>query len=361
MSTRNSPDQSGTRKLSLERLDYTLHSVMDSISPGKGHWEHLRLAPGLFASSVNAPASFKDEVRPFESGYIEFQLRFDGTIRRPTDETGANHILVPGASLLIYRMPHGRTTSNIMVEGERNAHASIFCTPEFLEQKFGQFRATLRPAYAAALGADATVPLALRISMYPRLTRLAHELARSHFTTQRRLVHAEGQILVLLAEMLAILETAQEDAALPQRLSDRDFDKIHKIRAYLVQSPTPFPSLKQLAKQSGLGETKLKSGFKALFGQSIFAFAHDLRMRHARDLLRRNELSIAQVAESVGYEYQNSFTVAFRKHFGVLPRAYRRNPIDIDEADVMSRLAQADNGEDPDNVFGVSPSRHTDD
>jgi AraC-like DNA-binding protein len=81
-----------------------------------------------------------------------------------------------------------------------------------------------------------------------------------------------------------------------------------------------------------LSATKLKSGFKALFGKSISHFANELRMQHALELLRKSDSSILLVAETLGYEYQNSFTVAFRRHFNVLPKDYRRDPMVLDGA-----------------------------
>jgi AraC-like DNA-binding protein len=36
-------------------------------------------------------------------------------------------------------------------------------------------------------------------------------------------------------------------------------------------------------------------------------------------------LTIAQVAERVGYEHQSSFTAAFRSQVGMSPREYRRH------------------------------------
>ena len=36
-------------------------------------------------------------------------------------------------------------------------------------------------------------------------------------------------------------------------------------------------------------------------------------------------MTIAQVAERVGYEHQSSFTAAFRGHVGMAPREYRKH------------------------------------
>jgi AraC-like DNA-binding protein len=49
------------------------------------------------------------------------------------------------------------------------------------------------------------------------------------------------------------------------------------------------------------------------------------RMREAQLLLMEAALTIAQVAERVGYEHQSSFAAAFSGHVGMSPREYRKH------------------------------------
>jgi len=49
------------------------------------------------------------------------------------------------------------------------------------------------------------------------------------------------------------------------------------------------------------------------------------RMREAQQLLLAATLTIAQVAERVGYEHQSSFAAAFSGHVGMSPRQYRQH------------------------------------
>lgn len=339
------------RHSTLERPGFTMRRAVGSTDDrGLGDWERLDLGPGLCVSSVNGPADFVDEIRPFDTDHIELQFRFDGVVERA--QAGGVLRLSAGTLLIGRRVGVGQAR-NMVVDGNRNVHVTIFCTPDYLEQQFGEFHTGLRPGIALALGRHPEADFAMRVPLYPRLTRLAHDLARSHFTSTRRLVQAEGYVLVLIAEILAILEAAQDDNPIAPRLSDRDFDKIHLVRERLICGTGPIPTLKELARDVGLGPTKLKDGFKGLFGQSISAFSHDLRMRHARDLLRRNDMSIARVAEAIGYDYQQSFTVAFQRHFGVLPRVYRRNPVGLDQTEQNARWSASDNGRDPDRMFGA--------
>jgi transcriptional regulator GlxA family with amidase domain len=48
------------------------------------------------------------------------------------------------------------------------------------------------------------------------------------------------------------------------------------------------------------------------------------RMALAKDLLRRCEVSVAEVAERVGYSSASTFSIAFTRHVGDPPSKYAR-------------------------------------
>ena len=49
-----------------------------------------------------------------------------------------------------------------------------------------------------------------------------------------------------------------------------------------------------------------------------------VRMRHAREMLARNEMSIRQIAQAVGYPQPAQFAKSFRRHHGYPPSEFRR-------------------------------------
>lgn len=77
-----------------------------------------------------------------------------------------------------------------------------------------------------------------------------------------------------------------------------------------------------LARQVNLNDYKLKVGFKSVFGTTVFGCLHQHRMETAQQLLSQGHLNVKEVAQQVGYASQSRFAAAFRKQFGLNPKAY---------------------------------------
>lgn len=83
------------------------------------------------------------------------------------------------------------------------------------------------------------------------------------------------------------------------------------------------PSTGELARLVALNEHRLRTGFKQLFGKSLYDYARGLRLEDARHLLEDASLSVGQVASLVGYVNASHFAQAFRKEYGVNPSDLR--------------------------------------
>lgn len=81
----------------------------------------------------------------------------------------------------------------------------------------------------------------------------------------------------------------------------------------------------ELAAQFSVSETSLKNYFRGVFGRNISIYLREIRMKKAAELLVITQLSVAEVAEQVGYVNQSKFASVFKKQFGLSPLEYRRS------------------------------------
>ncbi|MGL6201695.1 MAG: helix-turn-helix domain-containing protein [Lachnospiraceae bacterium] len=104
-------------------------------------------------------------------------------------------------------------------------------------------------------------------------------------------------------------------------------EKIKTIHKLLTENITEHYTLKDLARRFDIPLTTMKSCFKSIYGNSIFAYMRNYRMNHAANLLReQKDLSIAQIAGMVGYDSPGKFSTAFKDIIGDTPLVYRKFP-----------------------------------
>ena len=81
----------------------------------------------------------------------------------------------------------------------------------------------------------------------------------------------------------------------------------------------------QLASVAGMSRAAFSAGFTRRVGQPPLAYLRAWRLTLARSALMRGETNVASIAGSVGYTSQSAFGHAFRRAFGVPPKADARS------------------------------------
>ena len=105
-------------------------------------------------------------------------------------------------------------------------------------------------------------------------------------------------------------------------------EKVKAIHKLLMENVAEHYTLDDLAKRFDIPLTTMKSCFKSIYGNSIFAYMRIYRMNSAANLLReQKDLSIAQIAGMVGYDSPGKFSSAFKDVIGDAPLAYRKFPV----------------------------------
>lgn len=80
----------------------------------------------------------------------------------------------------------------------------------------------------------------------------------------------------------------------------------------------------QLAKDAALSRSAFFERFTRMVGVAPMEYLSAWRMAVAKDLLRRDDLGLAEVAERVGYSSASTFSTAFSRHVGQSPSRYAR-------------------------------------
>ncbi len=172
---------------------------------------------------------------------------------------------------------------------------------------------------------------ALLVSLLPQIVhvrgkqRLATlvELVREESREQQpaREVVLSRLMEVLLIEALRSMAQTSASPGLVRGLSDRRLALA--IRA-MHEEPTRAWTVADLARQAALSRSTFFERFNHAVGVAPMEYLLTWRMALAKDLLRRNEGRIAEIAQRVGYSSASTFSVAFTRHVGRPPTQYAR-------------------------------------
>lgn len=84
-------------------------------------------------------------------------------------------------------------------------------------------------------------------------------------------------------------------------------------------------TLEKLAGEFYLSVPYLSKYIKEKAGRSFSEILTEIRMRHARNMLKTEGSSVEQIAEKAGYPSVEHFNRQFKKRYGITPAAWRNN------------------------------------
>ncbi len=98
---------------------------------------------------------------------------------------------------------------------------------------------------------------------------------------------------------------------------------VQKALGVIEQRIQDRPTLGELASVSGLSRTYFSCVFKNVVGMCLQDYLSQVRMRKAKDLLNRVDLTIKQIAHTTGFKDPNYFSRTFKKGTGFNPTSWR--------------------------------------
>lgn len=172
---------------------------------------------------------------------------------------------------------------------------------------------------------------ALLVSLLPQLV---HVRGEGRLSTLMELVRDESRerrpardvVLARLLEVLFIeaLRSTAGTAASPGLLHGLADERIAVALRRMHESPSNPWTVAQLAKEAALSRSTFFDRFSRAVGVAPMEYLLGWRMALAKDLLRRKQITIAEVAAQVGYSSASNFSTAFARHVGLPPTHYAR-------------------------------------
>ncbi|MBP1627657.1 MAG: putative AraC family transcriptional regulator [Holophagaceae bacterium] len=101
--------------------------------------------------------------------------------------------------------------------------------------------------------------------------------------------------------------------------------QIGRSLALMHASPEKPWDLNSLSKAIGMCRASFAERFTLLIGKPPKAYLTQFRMNLAIELLKNEPLTVAQIAEQLGYGSEAAFSRAYKRTLGLAPRAHRKS------------------------------------
>lgn len=146
-------------------------------------------------------------------------------------------------------------------------------------------------------------------------------VANCNYPHRVRLMFFENMLPNILLRIIA--HKLPDDEKLSD-LNAFETEQIRSVPGILTERLNLPPSIQELARELAMSATKLKRGFKKIFGKPIYAYHYSACMERAAIMLLDTSKSVSEIAMDSGYSTIGNFSNAFKKHYGVSPSQYRR-------------------------------------
>lgn len=135
-------------------------------------------------------------------------------------------------------------------------------------------------------------------------------------------LNANGYMHLLVAQYCDLV--SPHPISLPESIDDMNRTVQHAVQYLTTQYAEPI-TIEMMAESMGYNRAYLSRIFKSAMQQSPVTFLLHLRLDKARRLIReRTELTLEQIASSVGFNDPLYFSKQFRRIYGMTPSDYRR-------------------------------------
>jgi len=165
-----------------------------------------------------------------------------------------------------------------------------------------------------------TQPLLFEQLIYPSLQKIVDEIITESVDETFKLFFLRIKAEELICRLLMELEKRDEKHL--YALNIHDIQTIYTVKEKMLEQLETPPVINDLAISANMSPTKLKRLFKQIFGNSIFSYYQEFRMKEAARLLKEEKLSVSEVGYQLGFTNLSHFSKVFQEHIGMKPKRY---------------------------------------
>ncbi len=299
---------------------------MDVGDCGNGFWDFIKISDDIFMTVTDVSYDQDLDILVQGEDLLKIRFVFEGAVHwykydlLQPENSGSS----PSSYTMLSYHPRGIDSSYRMAPNCRQMMVTMHCKRAFIETLFSSaFFDLFAPNGVEVHSAR---PVGMTLPLNPKAKLCINEILCSPYTGYTRLTYMNAkamEVLCIVAHEAEQIRTAQQLPVSNLVLSSRDIEKLAQMHDLIATDLQHWYTSKELCKKYGINSKKLKYGFKKVYALTPHKFALDVRMQKAYKLFKEDNLSVSEVAYSLGYDHAANFTTAFKRYFGYTPQHFR--------------------------------------
>ncbi|MGD8781961.1 MAG: AraC family transcriptional regulator [Ignavibacteria bacterium] len=213
--------------------------------------------------------------------------------------------------------------NEIFKKNEYCLSIGIYIHNDFLEELTNRYPDLLGEVYRRCMNGETFFHHPQYQNTTLEMKQIVSQIRNAKLMGNSSEIYTEAKILELLALQLQGNTFCRIANCYTYCKNISDVEKIREAKKILIADLNQPISIRQLSRQVGMNENKLKYGFKEIYNTTIFGYLFDYKMDLANKLLLDTNMNILEIAHNCGYEYASHFTTAFKRKYGVTPKEFR--------------------------------------
>ena len=155
----------------------------------------------------------------------------------------------------------------------------------------------------------------------PQISIILNQIINEKLSENVKNLYLKGKIF----ELLGIYFNESNDLNIEQcpfLADEKNVVKIKMAKEIIIKNFENPPSLKELSTEIEIPLKNLKTGFKQIYGNTVFGFLTDYKMNTASKMLSSRSFNVNEVSTHLGYSSSSHFINVFKKKFGITPKKY---------------------------------------
>lgn len=230
----------------------------------------------------------------------------------------------PGKAIISYAPDSSCETEMLLDQHYRVLN--IYISPSHLYSQLNGELDIIPRAFRPVFEGSGIFPYSRFAAMTAQTRVILDQIFNCPYQGVLRNIHLEYKSMELIIRQLYEAQ-GSEVKTRRSTLRPNDIERIREAERILTSDLENPPTLEEMARQVGINTTKLKQGFREVFGTTAYALLRQERLRRADHLLREDRMSITEIAHHLGFSDTSHFIREFSKHYGTTPGRFTRTSL----------------------------------